>query len=108
MAFRVSLIAALLIVSSQSPAMAQPAKADEARARHLINALGCRGCHKFEGDGGSLAPGLDQIGSRLSKEQIVSHLAAHASTRKTGFMPSYNTTDREELENLGHFLHSHR
>ncbi len=105
---KIILLAALLFCSSLRPALAELSKPDEARARLLINALGCKGCHKFEGDGGSLAPVLDQVGSRLSKEQIVDHLAAHASTRQTGFMPSYNTTEQEELKNLSEFLHSQR
>ncbi len=101
------LLTSLLLCGSW-PALAELNKSDEARARLLINALGCKGCHQLEGDGGSLAPALDQVGKRLSKEEIVRHLAAHASTRESGFMPSYQTTDRDELRNLSEFLHSLR
>ena len=86
-----------------------PATAEESevQARRLLNALGCKGCHSFEGDGGSLAPALDQIGSRLTGEQIEKHLAAHTETRKQGFMPSYNTTAEDKLKILSDFLHKH-
>ena len=80
----------------------------EAEARRLFNALGCKGCHQFEGDGGSLAPPLDQIGSRMTREQIKSHLEDHAETRKKGFMPSYSTTSQKELELLSDFLYRHK
>ncbi len=80
---------------------------NEAKARRLINALGCKGCHKFEGNGGSLAPALDQIGSRLTKKQIENLLLAKSSTRNKGFMPSYKTTPRSELKNLSDFLYNH-
>jgi len=83
-------------------------KASEAEARRLFNAFGCKGCHQFEGDGGSLAPPLDQIGSRMTREQIRKHLAAHVETRKKGFMPSFSTTSQEELELLSDFLYSHK
>ena len=78
----------------------------EAQARRLFNALGCKGCHQFEGDGGSLAPALDQIGSRLSKAQIETHLATHAETRKS-IMPSFSTSSHDELKTLSEFLHNH-
>lgn len=86
----------------------QAAEDPEARARRLINALGCKGCHELEGNGGSLAPALDKIGSRLTKQQIEKHLAAHGSTRQKGFMPSYNTTSKDELQNLSDFLYNLR
>ncbi len=108
MPFKIILLAALLLCAGLQATFAQPIQVDEARARRLINALGCKGCHQFEGNGGSLAPPLDEVGSRRTKEEIVNHLAAHASTRKTSIMPSFSTTGRDELENLSEFLYQHR
>jgi hypothetical protein len=87
-----------------------PAAADEpeVQARRLLNALGCKACHKFGGDGGSLAPALDQIGSRLTKEQIELHLSAHAETQARDKMPCYGTTPAAELKILSDFLHNHQ
>ena len=79
----------------------------ELQARRLLNALGCKACHRFGGDGGSLAPALDKIGSRRTKAQIEQYLSADAETRKDGFMPSYGTTPAEELKLLSDFLYRH-
>ena len=79
----------------------------EVQARRLLNALGCKACHRFGGDGGSLAPALDRIGNRRTKEQIEQQLSAHAETSKHGFMPSYRTTPADDLKLLSDFLHRH-
>ncbi len=78
----------------------------EIRARRLLNALGCKGCHKLEGDGGTLGPPLDQVGSRLTRKQIEEHLAAHASQRGGSIMPSFSTTPKEDLKALSDFLYN--
>jgi len=88
--------------------LAVAAEPSEAEARHLFNALGCKACHRFDGQGGSLAPPLDQIGSRMTRAQIQAHLVAHREPRGNGFMPSYSTTSTEELELLSDFLYSHK
>jgi hypothetical protein len=96
------LLLTLFFISGPLPLLAE--ETPEIRARRLINALGCKGCHELEGDGGSLAPALDKVGTRLSRDQINQHLEAHSSTRKKGFMPSYSTTPQAELKNLSDFL----
>ncbi|NOY13583.1 MAG: cytochrome c [Deltaproteobacteria bacterium] len=88
------------------PQILHAEKTAEMRARQLINALGCKGCHKLEGSGGSLAPELDNIGSKLTREQISQFLAAPESSRKNGFMPSYDTIPPAELKNLSDFLYN--
>jgi len=98
------LLAILLFALGQLPAFAEDKP--EADARRLINALGCKGCHKLEGDGSTLAPALDNIGSRMTREQISNHLASHATTDQQGFMPSYNTTSPAELSLLSDFLYN--
>ncbi|WP_303722419.1 c-type cytochrome [Malonomonas rubra] len=95
---------ALLLLTHPAALLAEDS--GEPTARRLINALGCKGCHKLEGDGGSLAPDLDQIGSRMSRDQIRQHLAAHAQENPKGFMPSYNTTSQEELTLISDFLYN--
>lgn len=88
------------------PLLAEEAR--EAQARRLFNALGCKGCHMFEGDGGSLAPPLDQIGSRMTREEISARLARHADPQQNGFMPSYRTSSPEDLDLLSDFLYNHK
>lgn len=88
------------------PLFVSAAEKPEMDARRLINALGCKGCHKLEGDGGSLAPELDKIGSRMTRDQISKHLAKHTTAHKNGFMPSYRTTSQAELKLLSNFLYN--
>ncbi|MBE9485979.1 MAG: hypothetical protein IMY82_02270 [Chloroflexi bacterium] len=106
-----SLIIVSLMLFSALTAFAQQAEeaTETARqARQLINALGCKACHKLAGDGGSLAAGLDQIGSRLTAKQISVQLVAHTESRKKGFMPSYNTTSTIELKTISDYLYNLR
>lgn len=102
MLFRVILILLLCLC----PLLLNAAEQQEVDARRLINALGCKGCHKLEGDGGTLAPELDHIGTRMTRDQISKHLANHTSAHKNGFMPSYNTTSQAELKLLSDFLYN--
>ncbi len=106
MMFRTLSTLLIALVFGLFPLTAIAEKNPEADARRLVNALGCKGCHKLEGDGGSLAPELDHIGSRMTRDQINQHLAAHADSRQKGFMPSYNTTSQAELTLLSNFLYN--
>jgi cytochrome c2 len=74
----------------------------------LIHALGCKGCHRIQEDGGSLAPDLTQVGSRLTADQINSQLTAHTDTRTKGFMPSYSSLAQEDLELISKYLYNLR
>lgn len=80
------------------------AEDDEARARRLINGLGCKACHSFEQSGSTLAPPLDRIGSRLTPEQITEKIVTYRGEETKPFMPSYATTPQEELNTLIQFL----
>ncbi len=77
-------------------------------ALELIHVLGCKGCHKIQDEGGSLAPNLTQIGSRLTAEQIKEFLTAPVSTRRNGFMPSYNSLSQQELQIISDYLYNLR
>ncbi len=74
----------------------------------LIQVLGCKGCHMIHGEGGSLAADLTQIGSRMTAAQIESWLTADASTRTKGFMPSYSSLTKEDLQRISHYLYNLR
>jgi mono/diheme cytochrome c family protein len=76
------------------------------QAMELIQTLGCKGCHTIKGDGGSLAADLTQIGSRMTAEQIYAQLIAKPDSRKTGFMPSYGTLARKQLEAISNYLYN--
>ena len=74
----------------------------------LIQVLGCKGCHMIHGDGGSLAADLTQIGIHLTAAQIEAVLTADTSTRTKGFMPSYSSLPKEDLQRISNYLYNHR
>ena len=98
------LMPALCIILLPCHVMAENNTAAE--AQELINALGCKGCHKLAGDGGTLAPELDQIGSKMTRAQINKHMASHSEARQQGFMPSYDTTPKADLNKISDFLYN--
>ena len=77
-------------------------------ALELIHVLGCKGCHIINGDGGSLAADLTQTGSRLTAKQIATQLTADTSTRTKGFMPSYSSLPKNDLQRISNYLYSLR
>lgn len=96
----------LLSILAQGPLPCSAAEDTEEPARNLLHALGCKGCHRLQGEGASLAPELDHIGSRLTHSQIEQHLIAHTTPDKGAFMPSYNTTSPAELKLLSDYLYN--
>jgi ubiquinol-cytochrome c reductase cytochrome b subunit len=78
--------------------------ADEAQARNLINSLGCKGCHSFEGSGGALGPALDGVGKRLDDQQLEAKLLHPKAANPDTLMPSYGHLSKEDLSALVDFL----
>ncbi len=93
--------AAGLALSLAAPAWAAD---DEARARELINALGCKGCHQLNGEGGSLAPALDKVGARLANGQLRAKLVDPKASTPNSIMPSFSHLAEEDLKVLTEYL----
>lgn len=88
-----------------SLALAAPAlAADDARARELINALGCKGCHQVGGEGGNLGPALDGVGSRLKEKDIREHLLNPKAKNPNSMMPAFTTLPEKDLKALVDYL----
>ena len=98
------LLSILMISLPACPCSAAGPNQDQ--ARQLINALGCKGCHQLQGDGGSLAPELDLIGSRMTQKQIRQYLLGHEHQAAPVKMPSYATTSHAELELISDYLYN--
>ena len=47
-----------------------PADEIESRGRALLNGLGCKACHSFEGQGGRIGPSLDTVGKRMGDDRL--------------------------------------
>ena len=73
--------------------------------QELVEVLGCKGCHTIAGGGGSTAPKLDQVGSRLTEKQIAEHLTAGVSS-KNKFMPSYHLLPESTISRMGAYLYN--
>lgn len=77
----------------------------ETEALHLIEALGCRACHRIQGYGGSIASDLSTIGSRMTAAEIRAQVSTHAPTRTGDFMPAYDSLTPQELDLLSSHLY---
>ncbi len=82
--------------------------AEEISARSLLLSQGCKGCHAFEGDGGTLGPALDKVGSRLTVFQIEQILLNPKLSNPDSVMPSFKHLKDEERKSLADFLHTRK
>jgi cytochrome c2 len=80
------------------------AEENEAKGRELISALGCKGCHQFDGSGGKLGPNLDEVGQRLDEEALRKVITDPKSVNPGTMMPAYDHLKSEEIDALVEFL----
>jgi mono/diheme cytochrome c family protein len=68
--------------------------------KHLVATSGCLACHRI-GDSGNrhLGPNLTRIGTRMSREEILSALKAGP-----GIMPSFQNLGERRLDEMTSFL----
>ena len=78
--------------------------AEEMSARNLLLSQGCKGCHFFEGDGGTLGPSLDKVGVRLTSLQIEQILLNPKLANPDSVMPNFKHLKDEERKALADFL----
>lgn len=76
------------------------AEPERVSAPLLIDAAGCRGCHRIEGRGGSLGPDLAGVGRRLGRERLRSQLLEPRSLDPGTPMPAYDHLSTAEIELL--------
>jgi mono/diheme cytochrome c family protein len=79
--------------------ISQSAFASE-KGRELINSLGCKGCHQFEGSGGSFGPSLDGTGARMSEDQIRQKMVNPKADNPNSAMPSYQHLPEGDLDEI--------
>lgn len=97
----------LVAAATLSLAMATPAlAADEARAKELINSLGCKGCHQLAGEGGSLGPAFDGIGKRLQEKELREQLVNPKAKNPNSMMPAFASLPEKDLKVLVDYLKS--
>jgi ubiquinol-cytochrome c reductase cytochrome b subunit len=97
----------LAATAALSLALAAPAlAADDARARDLINSLGCKGCHQLAGEGGTLGPAFEGVGNRLKEKDIREQLLNPKSKNPNTMMPAFANLPEKDLKVLVDFLKS--
>ena len=64
----------------------------------------CFECHKLGGVGGNVGPALDDVGARLTPEQIRQQIVDPTSLHPNSSMPPYNELSESELQALVDFL----
>lgn len=90
-----------------SLALATPVlAADDARARELINSLGCKGCHQLAGEGGTLGPAFDGVGSRLKEKDIREQLTNPKAKNPNSMMPAFANLPEKDMKVLVDYLKS--
>lgn len=98
------LLATVMVGFSQDTETSEP-NLRETEALQLIEALGCRGCHRIQGYGGSIADDLSTIGNRMTTAEIRTQLSTHSPTRTGDFMPAYDSLTPQELDLLSSHLY---
>ena len=101
----VSLLLILPLYPSVLIGASAPPPADGS-AVQLIESLGCRGCHRIQGYGGSLAGDLTGVGSRMTMTEITEFLSTHPRPDERQLMPSYATLSSEEIDTLSTYLYN--
>ena len=82
------------------------APAPEVSAPDLAQRLGCWACHSLPGQGGEKSAPLEQIGARLSPEDLRAVLIHPRSRHPQAKMPSYAHLRPGEMQALVDYLSS--
>jgi len=72
----------------------------------LIQAFGCKGCHKIHKRGGSIATDLTKVGNRLTAAQIEVILVTDPAPRTKNFMPNYSSLTEEDRQLISDYLYN--
>lgn len=99
-------IPAVLGVALALACNAVPAR--EPTGAELAGRLGCCACHALHGRGGKLAPPLDGIGSRLSRQDLQVMLTYPRRLHPGARMPSYAYLPPAAREALADFLQTRK
>ncbi|MGQ9920544.1 MAG: c-type cytochrome [Desulfobacca sp.] len=87
-----------------SGAAAEPPGSQMAGAQ-LYQRLACHGCHRRQGNGGTVGPALDRLQERLSTGEVETQLLTPRHRRPDSRMPSFAFLRTEELQDLMAFLY---
>lgn len=81
-----------LCLSSATEAWSKP--------EDIIAMLGCRACHRLNGEGGQTGPTLQGIGQRMNRRELEQLLTSHDAAENERHMPRYDYLFESERELL--------
>ncbi len=93
----------MALVAVLSPGQAAE-PAPPASGQGLYDRLACHGCHARQGQGGTVGPALDGVGSRLSRDDLELQLSTPRQRQADSRMPSFAFVRPFELRELVDFL----
>lgn len=102
------LLIAASVLTFAAPVSASSPPAADGSAIQLVETLGCRGCHRIQGYGGSTATDLTDVGTRLTTAEITKFLTAHPGGAASRSLPIYSTLSAEEIDKLSNYLYNLR
>jgi mono/diheme cytochrome c family protein len=82
----------------------EAALVDDGPARKLINSQGCKACHSLEADGGTAAPGFEEIRASFSRQEIRQQLINREHVHGNGRIPDFSNLTDDEIESLVVFI----
>lgn len=65
------------------------------QGQRLLRELGCKGCHIIDGEGGTVGPELDGVGSRHKADWLFNHFKNPESSTPGSVMPKFDLSDDE-------------
>ena len=98
MIYRLRILLCLLLLAT--PALAQTTE----RPLQVLHALGCKSCHRFQGQGGRFARPLGLPGEAIGALRLSRQLARPAATSGPIRMPAYLGITAEQLRALTQLL----
>lgn len=95
-----------LTILMTSLALAGSAQAADTatQARELINSQGCKGCHRIDGQGGSLAPELKDMSKKWTAATLRQRLLTSSTAKDGVVMPAFDHLSGDDLDLLVAFL----
>jgi quinol-cytochrome oxidoreductase complex cytochrome b subunit/mono/diheme cytochrome c family protein len=73
----------------------------------LVGSLGCTGCHRINGSGGSVGPDLSNVSRQgRSREWLIAQIRDPKSHDQNSIMPSYPTLTQQQLDQIVDYLQS--
>jgi ubiquinol-cytochrome c reductase cytochrome b subunit len=90
----------LSIRSTRAVALTDPSAQS---GKELYAQLGCSGCHRLRGEGGTVGPDLDRVGAERDAAWLMKHFKDPQSVSPGSIMPRFHLSE-EDMKNLTAYM----